>query len=123
MSTNNGTASGPRAQVFAAPNRFRIEIPSWGFANTGTSFGKFIQLGAATSIEEKSADVGEVNKLVGASPTVALHVLWDLPIGVKDVPIIRELESRYGVKAGAIKPNLFQRRNTSPQRGNPQDGY
>ena len=32
---------------------FRIEVPSWGFANTGTRFGKFVQGGAATTIEEK----------------------------------------------------------------------
>ena len=29
--------------VAAALNRFQIEIPSWGFANTGTRFGKFVQ--------------------------------------------------------------------------------
>ena len=34
-------------QVFAALDEFRIEVPSWGFANTGTRFGKFIQAGAA----------------------------------------------------------------------------
>ncbi len=26
-----------------ALDRFQIEIPSWGFANTGTRFGKFLQ--------------------------------------------------------------------------------
>jgi L-rhamnose isomerase/sugar isomerase len=87
---------------------FRIEIPSWGFANTGTRFGKFVQAAAATNIEEKFADAGQVHKLTGASPTVALHVLWDMPNGVADVPRIRELEERYGVKAGSINPNLFQ---------------
>ena len=29
---------------------FRIEIPSWGFANTGTRFGKFTQAAAASTI-------------------------------------------------------------------------
>ncbi len=28
--------------VIRALNNFRIELPSWGFANTGTRFGKFI---------------------------------------------------------------------------------
>lgn len=94
--------------VWTALDRFRIEIPSWGFANTGTRFGKFIQPGAATDIEEKFADAGEVNRLTGASPTVALHALWDLPHGLKDVATIRDLEARYGVRAGSINPNLFQ---------------
>jgi L-rhamnose isomerase/sugar isomerase len=108
MTADNGSKPASHEQVWAALDRFRIEIPSWGFANTGTRFGKFIQLGAATNIEEKFADAGEVHRLTGASPTVALHVLWDLPNGVKDVGLIRELETRYGVRAGSINPNLFQ---------------
>jgi L-rhamnose isomerase / sugar isomerase len=46
--------------------------------------------------------------LTGASPTVALHVLWDLPGGLADVPVIQGLEKKYGVRAGSINPNLFQ---------------
>ncbi|MGI4755924.1 MAG: TIM barrel protein [Janthinobacterium lividum] len=87
---------------------FRIEIPSWGFANTGTRFGKFIQDGAATSIREKFADAGEVNRLTGCTPTMALHVLWDLPNGVDDVAALRALESEFGIRSGSINPNLFQ---------------
>jgi L-rhamnose isomerase/sugar isomerase len=109
MTTSNGTmASQERDQVFAALDGFRIEVPSWGFANTGTRFGKFTQAAAATSVEEKFADAGQVNLLTGASPTVALHVLWDLPGGKADVPEIQRLEKKYGVKSGSINPNLFQ---------------
>ena len=97
-----------RDRIFAALDAFRIEVPSWGFANTGTRFGKFIQAAAATSLEEKFADAGEVNKLTGASPTIALHVLWDLPGGVKDAKEIKRLETKYGVRAGSINPNIFQ---------------
>jgi L-rhamnose isomerase/sugar isomerase len=95
-------------RVFAALDHFRIEVPSWGFANTGTRFGKFIQAGAATSIEEKFSDAAQVNALTGASPTIALHVLWDLPNGPGDVPTIQALEHKYSIKAGSINPNLFQ---------------
>ena len=94
--------------VFAALDSFRIEVPSWGFANTGTRFGKFVQPAAATTIEEKFADAAQVNALTGASPTVALHVLWDLPGGVADVPRIQALEQKHGIRAGSINPNLFQ---------------
>ena len=31
-------------RVFSALDGFRIEVPSWGFANTGTRFGKFSQV-------------------------------------------------------------------------------
>jgi L-rhamnose isomerase/sugar isomerase len=94
--------------VWEALDGFKIEVPSWGFSNTGTRFGKFVQDGAATTIEEKFSDAARVNALTGASPTVALHVLWDLPGGKADVPEIRALEKKYGVKAGSINPNLFQ---------------
>jgi L-rhamnose isomerase/sugar isomerase len=87
---------------------FQIEIPSWGFANTGTRFGKFVQASAATTIEEKFADAAEVNRLTGATPTIALHVLWDLPHGVADVAEVKQLERRFGIRSGSINPNLFQ---------------
>lgn len=87
---------------------FQIEIPSWGFANTGTRFGKFFQKGAASTLEEKFADASEVNALTGAAPQIALHVLWDLPRGVADVPEVKRLEGQYGIRSGSINPNLFQ---------------
>ncbi|HEY5381269.1 MAG TPA: TIM barrel protein [Acidobacteriaceae bacterium] len=95
-------------KIKRALDSFRIEIPSWGFANTGTRFGKFVQSGAATTLEEKFADAGEVHRLTGCTPTVALHVLWDMPNGTSDVPAVHTLETRYGVHAGSINPNLFQ---------------
>jgi L-rhamnose isomerase/sugar isomerase len=87
---------------------FRIEIPSWGFANTGTRFGKYMQAEAASTLEEKFADAAQVNALTGACPTLALHVEWDLPGGLADVGRVRELETRFGIRAGSINPNLFQ---------------
>jgi L-rhamnose isomerase/sugar isomerase len=91
-----------------ALDRFTIEIPSWGFANTGTRFGKFLQPAAATTIEEKFADAAHVNALTGVNPTLALHVEWDLPSGVADVQAIQQLERKHGIRAGSINPNLFQ---------------
>jgi L-rhamnose isomerase / sugar isomerase len=95
-------------KVARALNQFRIELPSWGFANTGTRFGKFIQGAAATSTEEKFSDAGHVHKLTGACPTVALHVLWDLPDGLRSVEDIKKFSEKYGVRAGSINPNVFQ---------------
>jgi L-rhamnose isomerase/sugar isomerase len=105
MASNTDSAS---QRVFAALDEFRIEVPSWGFANTGTRFGKFIQPAAATNLAEKFSDAAQVNALTGASPTLALHVLWDLPNGLADVPAIHALEQQYKIKAGSINPNLFQ---------------
>ena len=94
--------------AFQALDSFQIEIPSWGFANTGTRFGKFLQAAAASTLEEKFSDAGQVHKLTGVTPTLALHVLWDLPNGVEDVENVRSLVARFGVAAGSINPNLFQ---------------
>ncbi|HYY72168.1 MAG TPA: TIM barrel protein [Candidatus Bathyarchaeia archaeon] len=94
--------------VFGALDRFRIEIPSWGFANTGTRFGKYLQADAATTTEEKFSDAGEVHSLTGVCPTIALHVLWDFQEGIRSVAQIQGLSKRFGVLPGSINPNLFQ---------------
>jgi L-rhamnose isomerase / sugar isomerase len=95
-------------KVFRALEQFRIEIPSWGFANTGTRFGKFLQPAAATTTEEKFSDAGQVHHLTGVCPTVALHVQWDCPDGVNSTDDIKKLASQYRVQPGSINPNLFQ---------------
>ena len=97
-----------RLRIFAALDSFTIDIPSWGFSNTGTRFGKFLQEAAATTIEEKFADAAEVNRLTGITPNMALHVLWDLPNGLADVPKIQALEKQFSIRSGSINPNLFQ---------------
>ncbi len=94
--------------VFRSLEEFRIEIPSWGFANTGTRFGKFLQPAAAATTEEKFSDAGQVHRLTGVCPTIALHVLWDCPEGIRSAKVIADLGERYGVQAGSINPNLFQ---------------
>ena len=95
-------------KVFNALETFRIELPSWGFANTGTRFGKFIQPAAATTTEEKFSDAGQVHQLTGVCPTVALHVLWDCPDGGRSTDDIKKFADRYRVLPGAINPNVFQ---------------
>ncbi|MFZ0955171.1 MAG: TIM barrel protein [Candidatus Sulfotelmatobacter sp.] len=94
--------------IFDALETFRIELPSWGFANTGTRFGKFVQPAAATTTEEKFSDAGQVHLLTGVCPTVALHVLWDFPDGVDSADDIKKFSERYRVRPGSINPNLFQ---------------
>jgi L-rhamnose isomerase / sugar isomerase len=94
--------------IFAALDHFRIELPSWGFANTGTRFGKFVQAAAATSTEEKFSDAGLVHSLTGVCPTIALHVQWDFPDGAGSIGQVQSFSKRFGVLPGSINPNLFQ---------------
>jgi L-rhamnose isomerase/sugar isomerase len=95
-------------RVLAVLDRFRIQLPSWGFANTGTRFGTFLQPAAATTAEEKFSDAAQVHALTGICPALALHVLWDLPEGPDGAAHITRLAERYGIQPGAINPNLFQ---------------
>ena len=95
-------------KVWTALDRFEIELPSWGFANTGTRFGKYLQPAAASTVEEKLSDAGQVHALTGACPTVALHVSWDFPNGREDASSVAGMAERFGVRPGAINPNLFQ---------------
>jgi L-rhamnose isomerase/sugar isomerase len=94
--------------IFRALDTFKIELPSWGFANTGTRFGKFLQPAAAISIEDKFSDAAQVHALTGACPTLALHVQWDLPKGLSDVTLVEQLAEKHGVQPGSINPNVFQ---------------
>ncbi len=95
-------------KVWNALDQFSVELPSWGFANTGTRFGKFLQPAAAATTEEKLADAGQVHGVTGCCPSVALHVLWDFPRGLADAPDVTAAAARYGVRIGAINPNVFQ---------------
>jgi L-rhamnose isomerase/sugar isomerase len=95
-------------RVATALDSFRIELPSWGFANTGTRFGKFLQPAAAATVEEKFSDAAQVHRCTGVCPTIALHVLWDLPGGISDTSKVQSLAASSGLKPGSINPNTFQ---------------
>jgi L-rhamnose isomerase/sugar isomerase len=95
-------------RVWSALDAFRIELPSWGFGNTGTRFGKFLQPAAATSIDEKFSDAAQVHRLTGACPTIALHVLWDLPDRQASILHVQELAAKHSILPGCINPNTFQ---------------
>ncbi len=83
-----------------------IETPSWGYADSGTRFGKFRQPWAASSIFEKIQDAGTVHKYTGVTPLVAMHVLWDF-VGCDLGEVVACLEEN-GVRIGGTNPNLFQ---------------
>lgn len=107
MSTISRTAE---RKAIEALDSFTIELPSWGFANTGTRFGKFEQAAAASTLEEKLHDAGHVHHLTGACPSVAVHVLWDFddPTDPASAQRTRRLAKKHGVRIGSINPNLFQ---------------
>jgi L-rhamnose isomerase/sugar isomerase len=102
------TTSAQTERIHKALDTFVIELPSWGFANTGTRFGKFVQASAATTTEEKLNDAGQVHHFTGCCPSVATHVLWDFPEGLKSTSEVMASAAKAGVRLGAINPNVFQ---------------
>ncbi|MEO0587396.1 MAG: TIM barrel protein [Planctomycetota bacterium] len=96
--------------ALAALDTFKIELPSWGFADTGTRFGKFAQPAAASTTDEKLHDAGLVHRLTGACPTVAVHVLWDFddPTDPAALSKTQSAAEGHGVAIGSINPNVFQ---------------
>jgi len=95
-------------RIVQALDTLAIELPSWGFSNTGTRFGKYLQPAAAATIEEKFSDAQQVHQFTGSCPTLALHVFWDLPNGSADVRRIALLATKHGIRPGSINPNLFE---------------
>jgi hypothetical protein len=56
-------------KLLSALNNFQIETPSWGFADTGTRFGKFSQDAAAIDVHDKLADAVQVHQYAGCCPS------------------------------------------------------
>lgn len=88
-------------------NRLHIELPSWGFANTGTRFGKYLHDAAALTLDDKLDDAAEVHRVTGCCPRVAIHVLWDLEDLTKP-DLLKDAAAQRGLSIGAINPNVFQ---------------
>jgi L-rhamnose isomerase/sugar isomerase len=93
--------------ISEALDSFRIETPSWGYADTGTRFGKFHQPAAAIDLDDKLADAAHVHRLTGCCPSVATHVLWDFAPGT-DGATVASKAAALGIRIGSINPNLFQ---------------
>lgn len=84
---------------------FKVEIPSWGFSDSGTRFKVFHIPGAARDVFERIEDAEQVEKYTKAVSAVAIHIPWDK---VDDYKSIKKLAHDKGLKLGAVNPNLFQ---------------
>lgn len=82
-----------------------IETPSWGYADSGTRFNVFEQEGVPETVFDKIDDAQQVHKHTGITPSVALHIPWDM---VDDWKELRAYAEDKNMRLGAINPNLFQ---------------
>ncbi len=96
-----------------AVKKFRVEVPSWVFGKFGGGrFGGYLPPGPARDIYEKLDDAAVVNKLTGATETVAMHVLWDFsPDGENgDYNLAKKIGQAAidrGLRVGSVSPTYF----------------
>lgn len=82
-----------------------VEVPSWGFVNTGTRFRVFPQPGVPRNAFEKVDDAATVRRYTGVAGSVALHIPWDR---VDDLAGLAAYAAERGLRIGAINSNTFQ---------------
>ncbi len=85
--------------------RQEIEVPSWGYGNSGTRFKVFSTPGTPRTVHEKISDAAQVHKHTGLAPIVALHYPWDK---VDDFAELRRYAEDLGMRLGTINSNTFQ---------------
>jgi L-rhamnose isomerase/sugar isomerase len=91
--------------ILAEAGRITVALPSWGFSQGGTRFGRFPISGEPRNVAEKMFDAAVVNDLTGLTPRVSLHIPWDKPIDSKALKLqAKEL----GLGFDAINSNTFQ---------------
>ena len=82
-----------------------VAVPSWGFGQGGTRFGRFPISGEPRDVYEKMVDAAVVNQLTGVTPRVSLHIPWDKP---DDPARLRSHSEGLGLSFDAVNSNTFQ---------------
>ena len=91
--------------ITAAVAKFAVAVPSWGVGTGGTRFARFPGIGEPRNVFEKLDDCAVINALTGATPTVSLHIPWDLP---EDVAQLKAHGDKLGLGFDAMNSNTFQ---------------
>ncbi|MDA1273827.1 MAG: L-rhamnose isomerase [Verrucomicrobia bacterium] len=92
-------------QLISTLSNFTVAVPSWGFGQGGTRFGRFPVPGEPTNLAEKMFDAAVVNDLAGLTPRVSLHIPWDKP---EDPKSLIRLAKSLGLGFDAMNSNTFQ---------------
>ena len=91
--------------IVAEAATFSVALPSWGFSQGGTRFGRFPSAGEPRTVAEKMFDAAVVNDLTSVTPRVSLHIPWDNPI---DASTLKRQAKSLGLGFDAINSNTFQ---------------
>lgn len=89
-----------RAQVAG----FGVAIPSWGVGTGGTRFARFPGQGEPRHVFDKLQDCGVIQQLARATPTVSLHIPWDM---CSDWGELRQAADAQGLAFDAMNSNTF----------------
>jgi L-rhamnose isomerase/sugar isomerase len=92
-------------RILRQAGKFTVALPSWGFAQGGTRFGRFPAKNEPASLAEKMFAASLVNDLTGVTPRISLHIPWDLP---ERVAATRKLARKLGLRFDAMNSNTFQ---------------
>lgn len=92
-------------KVLRQAMKFSVAVPSWGFQQGGTRFGRFPASNEPSNIEEKMHAAAVVNDLTGITPRVSLHIPWDMP---EKVSGLKKLARHLNLKFDAMNSNTFQ---------------
>lgn len=92
-------------RVIEESTSFEVAVPSWGFSQGGTRFGRFPIGGEPRDIYERMEDAAAVNCLSGVTPRVSLHLPWDKPL---DPERLKTCSKELGLVFDAVNSNTFQ---------------
>ncbi|GHA62260.1 L-rhamnose isomerase [Amylibacter ulvae] len=83
---------------------YGIAVPSWGVGTGGTRFARFPGTGEPRDIFDKLDDCGVVHQLTQATPSVSLHIPWD----VAPTDDLNAKAQQVGLSFDAMNSNTFQ---------------
>jgi L-rhamnose isomerase/sugar isomerase len=91
--------------IIEQSSSFEITVPSWGFSQSGSRFGRFPIGGEPRNVYERMEDAEVVHKLTGVTPRVSLHIPWDKPL---DPERLKTYSNELGLGFDAVNSNTFQ---------------
>ncbi|MBN2090207.1 L-rhamnose isomerase [candidate division KSB1 bacterium] len=101
------------ASAIEAVKKFEVEIPSWIFGEFGGGrFGDYVPPGCARNISEKLQDAAFIHELTGATPQIAVHVLWDFldennKTSIVAAEKVNQVAIEKSIHIGSVSPTYF----------------
>ena len=91
-------------QIKAKVATYGVAVPSWGVGTGGTRFARFPGTGEPRDIFDKLSDCGLIHQLTRATPSVSLHIPWD----VQPAADLNSKAEEVGLAFDAMNSNTFQ---------------